>query len=112
MNVLAWGQATMVLAAGIKWQACREFAERHANLIYTFAGPAIFLVAAYLGYVETFNSRVMRARITPGNQLLWNVVLTSGRGIVTMSGSQDRKLALVKTSSRTASQREGNCSPT
>lgn len=58
-NLMAFGQATMVLAAGIKWHASREFAYRHANLLYTFAGSVIFLIAAYAGAVDTFNSRLM-----------------------------------------------------
>ena len=58
-NFLVFGQAVMIVAAGIKWQACREFAHRHANLLFTFAGAIVFLVVAYSGLVETFNGRLM-----------------------------------------------------
>ena len=58
-NVLVIGQAMMVLAAGVKWHACREFAHRNATHLYTFAGSIVFLAAAYSGSVDTFNSRLM-----------------------------------------------------
>ena len=59
IGVLIIAQAAMVLADAIKWHACRQFAHRHANLLYTLAGPIGFLLVANSGYVETFNGRLM-----------------------------------------------------
>jgi diguanylate cyclase (GGDEF)-like protein len=58
-GVLIVAQAAVVLATAIKWHACRQFAHRHASLLYTLAGPIGLLLVANSGYVETFNARLM-----------------------------------------------------
>jgi diguanylate cyclase (GGDEF)-like protein len=58
-DLLTVGNATMLIADGLKWQASRQFAHRPANLFITFAGPAGFLLAAHSGYVETFDGRLI-----------------------------------------------------
>ncbi|HUU24534.1 MAG TPA: GGDEF domain-containing protein [Methyloceanibacter sp.] len=58
-EALVFGQAAMILAGGVKWQACREFSHRQASLIFTVLGPAVFLLVANSGLVETFNGRLM-----------------------------------------------------
>ena len=60
-GVLIFGQALMILAAAVKWHACRQFAHRHAGLLYTLAGPIAYLLVANSGYVETFDDRLMLA---------------------------------------------------
>ena len=57
--LLTIGEATIILADAIKWHACRQFAHRHANLLFTLAGPIVFLLVASAGYLETINDRLM-----------------------------------------------------
>ena len=57
--LLTVGQATIILADAIKWHACRQFAHRHANLLFTLAGAFGFLLVANSGYVETIEGRLM-----------------------------------------------------
>lgn len=58
-SILIVGQAAIILADAIKWYASRQFAHRHASLLFTLAGPIGFLLVATSGYVETFDSRLM-----------------------------------------------------
>jgi len=58
-HVLVLGQAVMILGAGVKWRACREFSHRDSSLLYIFVGPVILLLAAGTGLVETLNDRLM-----------------------------------------------------
>jgi len=55
------GQAAVILASAIKWHACRQFAYRNESLVYTLAGPVLFLLVANSGYIESFNSRLIIA---------------------------------------------------
>lgn len=59
VTFLMLGQVTIILADAIKWHACRQFAHRHASLLFTFAGPVIFLLVANSGYVDNINDRLM-----------------------------------------------------
>jgi diguanylate cyclase (GGDEF)-like protein len=53
------GTAAMVLSDAIKWQAARQFAHRTAILAWTLLGPLLFLIAAYSGYLDGFDGRLV-----------------------------------------------------
>jgi diguanylate cyclase (GGDEF)-like protein len=58
-DFLIIGNAMMILADAIKWQASRQFANRRPSLLLTVAGPIAFLLAAHSGYVEHFDGRLI-----------------------------------------------------
>lgn len=55
--ILMAGQAAVILADAIKWHACRQFAHRHVGLLFTLAGPVVFLLVANSGFVDNANGR-------------------------------------------------------
>src|SRR5262249_25891377 len=58
-NLVTVGAAAMVLSDAIKWHAAREFAIHSANPAWILLGPAAFLIAAYLGFVDGFDERLV-----------------------------------------------------
>jgi diguanylate cyclase (GGDEF)-like protein len=57
--LLAFGLAVMVFGDSLKWTASREFVNRPTSPAWALLGPAIFLVAAYSGYVDSLLDRFL-----------------------------------------------------
>ncbi|MBK5198670.1 MAG: GGDEF domain-containing protein [Methyloceanibacter sp.] len=53
--LLAFGAAAIILGDALKWKAAQQFAERRASPLWIFLGPVAFLLAAQLGYLQSFN---------------------------------------------------------
>jgi diguanylate cyclase (GGDEF)-like protein len=58
-DLVTIGAAAMVLAEAVKWHAARQFAHRAVTLAWTLLGPFLFLVAAYSGYLDGFDGRLV-----------------------------------------------------
>jgi diguanylate cyclase (GGDEF)-like protein len=58
-TILIFGNAVMILADALKWQASRQFAHRRPNLFVMFAGPIVFLIAAHSGFLDSFDERLI-----------------------------------------------------
>ncbi len=57
----AVGQAWMIFAAALMWMAVRQFEGRKIHLVWLIIWPAAFLIAESLGYLESFDIRLILA---------------------------------------------------
>lgn len=55
------GQAVMILSAALMWMAVRQFEGRNLHYVWLVVWPAAFLVAQGLGYLGTFDVRLILA---------------------------------------------------
>jgi diguanylate cyclase (GGDEF)-like protein len=53
------GSAAIVLSEAIKWHAARQFSRHAVNMGSTLLGPVLFLCAAYAGYLDGFDGRLL-----------------------------------------------------
>jgi diguanylate cyclase (GGDEF)-like protein len=58
LDLLAIGTAAIILGDALKWKAARQFAQRRASLFWMLLGPVGFLLAAQLGYFQSFDQRL------------------------------------------------------
>ncbi len=58
-NLLALGQATMVLSAAIMLMAVRQFDGRSLHPAWVAAGPAALLIGQFLGAFDSFDDRLI-----------------------------------------------------
>jgi diguanylate cyclase (GGDEF)-like protein len=56
---LTFGLTLMVLSDSLKWTASREFANRPTPVAWALLGPAVFLLVAYSGYVDSLLDRFL-----------------------------------------------------
>lgn len=59
VSFLTVGLAVMVLSESLKWTASREFANRPTFPAWALLGPAIFLLIAHSGYVDSLLDRFL-----------------------------------------------------
>lgn len=57
----AFGQAWMILSSAVMWMALRRFEGRKLNLAWIFVWPAGFLLAQSLGFLASFDERLIAA---------------------------------------------------
>lgn len=57
--LVAFGQASMIMAAAIMWMAVREFEGRRTDPVWVALWPAGFVMAAASGFVDGFDSRLI-----------------------------------------------------
>lgn len=60
-NVHAVGQSLMILSSALMWLAVRDFEGRRLNPFWLIAWPAAFLLAQALGYLGSFDLRLILA---------------------------------------------------
>ncbi len=53
------GSAAIVLSEAIKWHAARQFSRHAVDMGSTLLGPVLFLCAAYAGYLDGFDGRLL-----------------------------------------------------
>ena len=56
--IVAIGAALIILGDAVKWKASREFAHRHARLLWIILGPVGYLLAAQSDYFQSIDNRL------------------------------------------------------
>jgi diguanylate cyclase (GGDEF)-like protein len=57
-GIIATGTALIILGDAVKWKAAREFARRHAQLVWIVLGPVGYLLAAQSDYLQSIDHRL------------------------------------------------------